>query len=281
MEILRPPPGHRDDEAPSSPRNQLSRFVFALLFLVIGMVMFFIGGLVVRNPELPNYLLDRIVRGFRGAATAKTTTAKGVVSSAENLKPPPSPTTPEQYLNLMSYNENALPSDERAAASVLNQTVVHLEAARFDRSSPELVHLFNEQIIPEVAKLQPGADVTQIRAAIPQCQSKASSTIKFYKGLPDDLAEKLVAAGVPSSLAHQTGELFAKRARSEQNISSAGEVNQACDSVTTLVDLLSKNPSKWKRNSQGNVVFTSKTLYDQFNAATQDLNSAIKALNGG
>jgi CHASE3 domain sensor protein len=86
---------------------------------------------------------------------------------------------------------------------------------------------------------------------------------------------------VPSSVAHQTGELFAKRARSERNISSAGEVNQACNSVTTLVDLLSKNPSKWKRNSQGNVLFTTKALYEQFNAATQDLNSAIKELNGG
>jgi hypothetical protein len=206
MEILRPPPGHRDDEAPPPPRNPLIRFVFAILFLVIGMVVFFIGGVVVRNPEVPNYLLDRIVRGFHGAATGSTSADhKGHVSSAENLKPPPSPTTPEQYLNLMSYNENALPSDERAAASVLNQTVVHLEAARFDRSSPELVHLFNEQIIPEVAKLQPGADVTQIRAAILQCQSKASSTIKFYKGLPDDLAEKLAAAGVPSSLAASDG----------------------------------------------------------------------------
>jgi hypothetical protein len=252
MEILRPPPGHRDDEAPPPPRNPLIRFVFAILFLVIGMVVFFIGGVVVRNPEVPNYLLDRIVRGFHGAATGSTSADhKGHVSSAENLKPPPSPTTPEQYLNLMSYNENALPSDERAAASVLNQTVVHLEAARFDRSSPELVHLFNEQIIPEVAKLQPGADVTQIRAAILQCQSKASSTIKFYKGLPDDLAEKLAAAGVPSSLAHQTGKLFAKRARSEQNISSAGDVNQACDSVTTWSISFRKIPQNGSKIARG------------------------------
>ena len=91
----------------------------------------------------------------------------------------------------------------------------------------------------------------------------------------------MIVAGVPDSLAHQTGELFAKRARSEQNISSAAEVNRACNSVTTLVDFLSKNPSKWKRNSEGKVLFTTKALYDQFNAASQDLNSAIKDLNGG
>lgn len=282
MEILRPPPGHQNDEAPPPPRNRFIRFVFAVLFLVIGMVVFFIGGVVVRNPELPNYLLDRIVSNFRGSSTRGTrSNGKGYVSSAENLKAPPTPTTPEQYLNLMSYGENTLPSDERAAASVINQTVVRLEAVSFARSSPELAQLFSKQIIPGIAKLQPGENVTEVRGAIEKCRAKANGTIRFYQDLPEDLAQKLIAAGVPDSLAHQTGELFAKRARSEQNISSAAEVNRACNSVTTLMDLLSKNPSKWKRNSDGNVLFTTKTLYDQFNAATQDLNSAIKDLNGG
>jgi hypothetical protein len=118
MEILRPPPGHQDDEAPPPPTNPFIRIVFAVLFLVIGMVVFFIGGLVVRNPELPNYLLDRVVRGFRGTTAGGTNvTGKGYVSSAENLKPPPTPTTPEQYLNLMSYDENTLPP-RRAGFSI-------------------------------------------------------------------------------------------------------------------------------------------------------------------
>ena len=279
--MLRPPPGHQDDEAPPPPRNRFFRFGFAVLFLVVGMVVFFIGGVVVRNPEMPNYLLDQIVRHFRGATTGSTTTGKGYVSSAENLKPPPTPTTPEQYLNLMSYDESTLPSDERAAASVINQTVAHLEEASYARSSPELAQLFSKQIIPGIGKLQPGGNVAEIRGDIEKCRVKANTIIRFYQDLAENLARKLIAAGVPDSLAHQTGELFAKRARSALNISSAAEVNQACNSVTTLVDLLSKNPSKWKRNSAGNVVFTTKALYDQFNAATQDLNSAIKALNGG
>jgi hypothetical protein len=281
MDILRPPPGQQDDEAPPPSRNRFLRFLFAILFLVVGMVVFFIGGVVVRNPQMPNYLLDRIVRHFQGRDARSATAGKGYVSSAENLKPPPTPTTPEQYLNLMSYDENTLPPDERAAASVLNQTVVHLEAASFVRSSPEMAQLFSKQIIPGIAKLQPGGSVTEIRDAIEKCRVKANTIIQFYQELPEDLAQKLIAAGVPDSLAHQTGELFTKRAKSELNISSAAEVNLACNSVTTLVDLLSKNPSKWKRNNDGNVLFTTKTLYDQFNAATQDLNSAIKALNGG
>jgi hypothetical protein len=173
------------------------------------------------------------------------------------------------------------PPDERASASVLNQTVVHLEAASFARSSPEIAQLFSKQIIPGIGKLQPAGSTSDIRDAIEKCRVKANTILQFYQELPEQLAQKLIAVGVPASLAHQTGEFFAKRARSEPNISSAAEVNQACNSVTILVDLLSKNPSKWKRNSDGNVLFTNKSLYDQFNAATQDLNSAIKALNGG
>jgi len=85
---------------------------------------------------------------------------------------------------------------------------------------------------------------------------------------------------VPPSLAHQTGELFAKRARAEENISGAAELNLTCKSFTTLIDILSKNPSKWKRASNGNVLFTAKDLAEQYNAASRDLNSAIKALYG-
>ena len=115
MELLRPPPGHQDDEAPPPPRNRFIRFLFAALFLVVGMVVFFIGGLVVRNPELPNYLLDQIVRHFQGASGSKVNT-KAIRSGAGakiNQTPPPVPTTAEEYVNLMNYDENVL-SDRKS-----------------------------------------------------------------------------------------------------------------------------------------------------------------------
>ena len=281
MEILRPPPGHRDEEAPPPPRNRFIRFVFAVLFLVIGVVVFFIGGVVVRNPELPNYLLDRIVRGFHGAAKSRTTTGTRVVSSAENLKPPPPPTTAEQYLNLMSYDENSLPPEERAVASVLNQAVNGLGKTSSIRGSQRLAQLFNEQIWPGLKDLQPGGDTTQIRGAVAECHETADAAIKFYQELPEQLASKLMAVGVSGSLAHQTAEIFVERAQARQNISYAAEVNLVCKNITTMLDLLSKNATKWKRGPNGNIVSTSKALFEQYNAAALDLNSAVKSLNGG
>jgi hypothetical protein len=466
MEILRTPPGHQDDEAPPPPRNPFIRFVFAVLFLVIGMVVFFIGGLVVRNPELPNYLLDRIVRSFRGntagrgsfgttvanvtpPSSPKTaeeylsllnydvnilspdqrrivailtqavpsvvvgsppteTVSEEILPEIGSLKPgedvskirtavqqcrdlvaadvrhgqdgavqlagkltatgiapgmakeiaeafarrpltygtlywpdefnkacddvtilvdilaknpaswkrdgngnlsfanqdladqynaatgdvyralkaatygsaaPPPPKTVDQYLNLTNYDETTLPPDEKAVAAVLKKTVAELYHTGHAGWSARLAQLYNEQIMPGFTALQPGKDDTKVRSALAESREKANATIKFYQDLPQDLAAKLIAAGLPASLAHQIAEAFAKRADAGRNISWATDVNLSCNSMTRMLDLLSKNPSKWKRASNGNVLFTTQALIDQFNAATRDLNAAVKALN--
>ena len=41
-------------------RSGLIRFLVFALFLVGEMAISFIGGLIIRNPWLPNYLVDRI-----------------------------------------------------------------------------------------------------------------------------------------------------------------------------------------------------------------------------
>lgn len=224
MEILRPPPGHQDDEAPSPPRNSFTRFIFAVLFLVIGMVVFFIGGLVVRNPELPNYLLDRIIRRFKGATPAGVTINPSRSGISSNITPPPVPKTAEEYLNLMNYDENVLSSEERPIASILNQ-------------------------------------------AVPSVLVGSAPTEK--------------AAGVPASLARQVSETFAQRASAQRYILWAADANKLCSATTRLVDLLSKNASKWKRGNNGNFLSTSREMIDEVNAARRDMNSAAKSLSGG
>jgi hypothetical protein len=48
-----------------------------------------------------------------------------------------------------------------------------------------------------------------------------------------------------------------------------------------MLDLLKKDSSKWKRNSEGQLLSSSQTFIDQLNAISRDLNSAMKTLNGG
>lgn len=134
--------------------------------------------------------------------------------------------------------------------------------------------------MPGLRGLQPGGDDTKVRSALAESREKANATIKFYQNLPEDLSAQLIAAGVPASIAHQTAEAFAQLADARRNISWAADVNLTCNSVTRLLDLLSKNSSKWKRASNGDVLFTTQALADQYNAVNRDLDSALKALNG-
>jgi hypothetical protein len=242
-------------------RGRSLRF-FVLAAILIGEItVSFTGGLIVRNPWLPNYLVDR-VSGHSEVGTM-------------NAKPPPPPSTAIEYLNLMNYDEKVLTPVERRVASILNEAVAHLDM----RKPP--FQIFSQQILPKIETVQPGEDLSKIRAAVQQCQDIANSAVHYYQDLADQLTTKLKAAGVPPATAHETAETFAKWAQAVGKAPWPAEVNRACASITTLLDVLSENSSQWTRQTDGHLLFTSQPLLDQYNAATTDLNAAIKAINGG
>src|SRR5260221_7859644 len=243
-------------------RRGLIRFLVFALFLVGEMAISFVGGLIIRNPWLPNYLVDRI----SGHARQEV--------AVQKVKLPPPPSTAGEYLNLMNYDEKVLPPNERAVASILNDTVAHLEI----RKPP--FQLFREQILPQIEAVQPGEDLTKIRTAVQQCQDFANSAIHYYSDISEQLTAKLKTAGVPASTAREVATTFAKWAQDVGNVAWPTEVNKACTSITTLLDVLSENASEWKRQGDGHLLFTSQALLDQYNSATGDLNTAIKAING-
>ena len=275
--MLRPPPGHEDDEAPPPPRNRSLRFWFAVLFLLTGMVVFFIGGLVVRNPELPNYLLDQIVRHFRGASGSKVNT-KAIRSGAgtkTHQTPPPVPTTAEEYLNLMNYDENVLSSDERAIVLILNQAVPSVLGG-----SPPVQRVSGE-ILPKIGSLKPGDDVSGIRTAVQQCRDLVNADVRHCQDGAVQLAGKLTAAGVAPAMAKEIAEGFARRPLTYGTLYWPDEFSKACDDVTALLDTLSNNPANWKRDGNGNLSFSSQELSNQYNAATTDLYRALRAASFG
>jgi len=240
-----------------------SPHLFVLALILAGEVtVSFTGGLIVGNPWLPNYLVDRVSGHSQQVAV-------------ENVKPPPPPSTAIDYLNLMNYDEKALTPAERSVASILNDVVAHLDI----RKPP--FQIFSEQILPKIETIQPGEDLTKIRAAVQQCQDIADSAVHYYNDVSGQLTTKLKATGVPASTAHETAETFAQLAQEVGKVPWPTEVNKACASITTLLDVLSENSSQWTRQNDGHLLFTSQQLLDQYNTATTDLNTAIKAINGG
>jgi hypothetical protein len=128
-------------------RSTSFRFFTIGLILVGEMTVSFTGGLIVGNPWLPNYLVDRINGRSRDVANA-------------NVKAPPAPGTAVEYLNLMNYDEKALTPAERSVAAILNETVAHL-----DLQKPPF-QIFSEKVLPKIETVQPGEDLTKIRAAV-------------------------------------------------------------------------------------------------------------------
>jgi hypothetical protein len=243
-------------------RSSLIRFLIIILFLAGEMAISFIGGLIIRNPWLPNYLVDRI-------------TGRSQEVAAQKVKLPSPPSTAGEYLNLMNYDEKVLPPNERTVASILNDAIAHLEI----RKPP--YQLFREQILPKIETVQPDEDLSKVRTAVQQCQDFANSAISYYNSISEQLTAKLKRAGVPAPTAREAADTFVKWAQDIGNVAWPTEVNKACASITTLLDVLSENASEWKRQGDGHLLFTNQALLDQYNAATTDLNTAIKAINGG
>ena len=109
-------------------RKTSFRFLVIGLILIGEMTVSFTGGLIVGNPWLPNYLVDRINGRSHEVATG-------------NVKPPPPPSTAVEYLNLMNYDEKTLTPPERSVAAILNDAVAHLDVRKppfssFQREGP-------------------------------------------------------------------------------------------------------------------------------------------------
>ena len=238
-------------------------FPYLVVLILVGeMTVSFTGGLIVGNPWLPKYLVDRVNGRSREAV-------------AQTVKAPPPPSTAIEYLNLMNYDEKVLTPAERSVASILNDAVAHLDI----RKPP--FQIFSEQILPKIETVQPGEDLAKIRGAVRQCQDITDSAVHYYNEVSEQLTVKLKAAGVPPATAHETAQTFARWAQDVGKVPWPAEVNKACTSITTLLDVLSENSSQWTRQSDGHLLFTSQLLLDQYNAATAELNAAIKTINGG
>ena len=272
--MLRPPPGSQDkDEAPP-PRKRLLTVAFAVLFLVAGMIICFVGALVIRNPELPNYLLDRIVTQFQGkAGNGPIASDSGNATPFPSATPPPPPQTAEEYLALMSYDPNVLSTNERAIVEILNRMVQQVMVG-----GPP-VEVIAQQIVPNLQSFKPGQDFTEIRTAVQICRDGTNAAVRRCQDASAQLADKLIAAGIEAPMAHQTADAFGRRALTDGHLYWPDEVIKVCDSVTTLVDLLSKNPSKWKLDGDKRLLFANQAMIDKFRSGEQDLNAALTAIN--
>src|SRR5260221_6383367 len=97
---------------PEEPRDRHKVFWIYLLVLGGGAALFFLGGLLLRNPNLPSYLSSQV-----------TSWLKNQNNPASLPRPSASPTSAEDYLALTHYDARTVTPAQRAIASALADAI--------------------------------------------------------------------------------------------------------------------------------------------------------------
>ena len=238
-----------------SPKRRGLRLVFWPIILVLGAVV--AGALVVKNLSL-------------GSDSGRSSHS----STGTKPTPPAAPRTVEDYVDLINYEYALLRPDQRPIA-----TVLHEEVASLNVSGQPLMAL-NNVILSGLQKLQPGDDATPIRTAVQRCRSYANEIFQRYQNILNDVTAKLISVNLSPTIASAVAKAFAERIQTTEAVARAAALNDVCSRIGSLLDLLSNNPTKWKRDSDGNLLSVDRAFTDQFNTGTNALNTAIRKLNG-
>ena len=238
-----------------STKRRGFRLLFWPIILVLGAVV--AGALLVKNLSLGS---DSGQSSHSSAGTKPT--------------PPAAPRTAEDYVNLINYEYAILRPDQRPIA-----TVLHEEVASLNVSGQPLTTL-NSVILSGLQKLQPGDDPTPIRTAIQQCRSYANEIDQRYQNILNDVTAKLISVNLSPTIASAVAKAFAERIQTTEAVARAAALNDVCSRIGSLLDLLSNNPTKWKRDNNGNLLSEDRAFTGQFNTSTKELNTAIRKLNG-
>jgi hypothetical protein len=254
-------PEKRPKGRPEEPGDRHRVFWIYVLILGGGVVFFFLGGLLMRNPNLPSYLYLR-VKSWLGNESNP--------SSSRRLPPPPK--TAEDYLALTHYDVRVLPPDQRGVALALADAIGNAAAVQ-DRLTAleqnvrkDLPTLESADALSAYAKMKPAA-TTLLQAAN---QQKV-----FFQGLETQLTQQFERSGVHEDLARQIAALFYQGTPGQKAVDQADKSEKLASELLAIANLLSETPNKWRASSDGTIHAQDKKLDDEYRAHREALTSVI------
>jgi hypothetical protein len=246
---------------PDEPDDRHRVVWIYVLILGGGVVFFFLGGLLMRNPNLPSFLYSRVTSWLRNENNA---------SSSRRVPPPPK--TAEDYLELTHYDVRELPPDQRGVALALADAIGNAAAVQ-DRLRAleqnvrnDLSTLKSRDALSAYAKMKPAA-ATLLQAAN---QQKV-----FFENLETNLAQQFETSGVYEDLAKQIAARFYQRTPGQRAIDQADKSEKLASELLAIANLLSETPNKWRVSSDGAIHAQDKKLDDEYRAHRDALTSAI------
>ena len=235
---------------PEEPDDRHKVFWIYVLILGGGVVLFFLGGLLMRNPNLPSYLYSRV-----------TSWLKNESDTSSSRRPPASLKTAADYLELTHYDVRVLPPNQRAIALTLADAIGNAAAVQ-DRLTALEQNVRNDlpalksasalsayaKMKPEAAKLLDAADQQKI----------------FFESLETELTEQFERSGLHEELAKQVASLFYQATPGQKAVAQAIKSEKLAGELLAIANLFAETPNQWDVSADGTVHSPDKKLDQEY-----------------
>src|ERR1700747_3677256 len=167
---------------PEEPDDRRKVLWIYVLILGGGVLFFFLGGLLMRNPNLPSFLYSRVTSWLRNESNT---------SSSRRVAPPPK--TAEDYLELTHYDVRALPADQRGVALALADAIGNAAAVQ-DRLTALEQNVRND--LPNLRSPNALSAYAQMKPAAATLLGAANEQKVFFQSLETKLTQQFQRSGI-------------------------------------------------------------------------------------
>ena len=250
------------EEHPEEPGDRHKVFWVYVLILGGGVVIFFLGGLWVRNPDLPSYLNSEISSWLSN----RNRPASG------GLRPPPTPNTAEDYLALTHYDLRTLSPVQRAVALAL----VNLSGETAD-ARDRLSHLAQTVLkdLPSLKSADALAAYQKIKPEATRLLDAADLQKNLFENLESNLANQLQNGGLNSETAKEVAERFYQDTPGRKAVDEAGKQQKLATELIAIANLLAETTGKWQVSSDGTIRSLDKKLDEEYRAHRATLDAVL------
>ena len=243
------------------PDDRQRVFWIYVLILSGGVVFFFLGGLLMRNPNLPSYLYSRVTSWLRDESNT---------SSSRRVPPPPK--TAADYLELTHYDVRVLPPDQQGVALALADATGNAAAVQ-DRLTALEQNVRND--LPTLRSADALSAYAKVKPAAATLLQAANQQKVFFQSLETKLTQQFERSGLHEDLAKQIAALFYQGTPGQKAMDQADKAEKLASELLAIANLLSETPNKWRVSSDGGIHAQDKKLDDEYRAHHEALMSVI------
>jgi hypothetical protein len=246
---------------PEPPDDRHRVFWIYALILGAGVLFFFLGGLLMRNPHLPSYLYSRITRWLQNES-----------NPSSSRGPPARPKTAEDYLELTHYDLRVLPADQRGVALALADAIGNAAAVQ-DRLTALEQNVQND--LPTLKSANALSVYAKMKTAAATLLEAANQQKIFFESLETKLTQQFQRSGIHEDLAKRIASLFYQGTLGQKAVDQAAKSEKLASELLAIANLLAETPNKWQVSSDGTISSQDKKLEEEYRGHYEALMSVI------